>query len=98
MENFSGYFFEQWINKLPYLYENITNILKKENMLKDWSAGSIATPFTNISTITSDLELKAYQWTIKIDCNMIMHRFHTFYVVPSSTPIITPSQWLFYSI
>ena len=44
-------------NKLP-----LSAFLPKiEQMLKDWSEGSISLPFSNNTTISSDTELQAYQ-------------------------------------
>ena len=68
--------------------------LKIEQMLKDWSEGSISLPFSNNTTISSDTELQAYQWSINVNRGDILRWFHTVYVVPSSTATITTSRWL----
>ncbi len=71
-----------------------TFLPKMETMLKDWSEKSITSPFSNNTNITFDIELQAYQWSINIDHNQILHWFNTFYVVPSSASTTTTSQWL----
>ena len=65
-----------------------------EQMLSDWSEGSISIPFSNHTTTSSDTELQAYQWSINVNYGDILHWFNTSYVVPSSTAIITTSRWL----
>ena len=67
---------------------------KIEQMLKDWSEGSISLPFSNNITISSDTELQAYQWSINVNRGDILHWFNTFYVVLLSTSTITTSCWL----
>ena len=67
---------------------------KIEQMLKDWSEGSILLPFSNNTTISSDTELQAYQWSTNVNRGHILDWFNTFYVVPSSTATITTSRWL----
>ena len=51
-------------------------------MLKDESEGSISLPFSNNTAIPSDTELHAYQWSINVNRDDILHWFNTFYVVP----------------
>ena len=65
---------------------------KIEQMLKDWSEGSISLPFSNTTTISSDTELQAYQWSINVNRGDTLHWFNTFYVVPSPTATITTSR------
>ena len=85
------------IIKRTYILRNKLHLsaflLKIEQMLKDWSEGSISLPSSNNTTISSDTELQAYQWSINVNRGDTLHWFNTFYAVPSSTSTIT-SRWL----
>ncbi|CAF5133063.1 unnamed protein product, partial [Rotaria sp. Silwood1] len=63
-------------------------------MLMDWSEAAISLPFALYTNISTDIELYAYQWSLKVNRDNILHWFNTFYVVPSSTATITTSRWL----
>ncbi|CAF3469772.1 unnamed protein product [Rotaria sp. Silwood1] len=67
---------------------------KVEVMLSDWSQASITTPFATVTDITSEMELHAYQWSIKINQIDILFFFNNFYIVPSSKSVMPTSTWL----
>ena len=46
---------------------------KIKQMLKDWPEGSISLPFSNNTTISSDTELQAYQWSINVNRGDTLH-------------------------
>ncbi|CAF2749972.1 unnamed protein product [Rotaria sp. Silwood2] len=63
-------------------------------MLKDWSEGSITSPFANNTFISLDTELQAYQWSLTINRSQILNWFNTYYIVPSSSATLATSNWL----
>ena len=63
-------------------------------MLKDWSEESVAEPFALSPNISSDNEMKAYQWSTQVNRQEIFHWFNNYYIVPSSESAMTTSNWL----
>ncbi|CAF4506684.1 unnamed protein product [Rotaria sp. Silwood2] len=46
---------------------------KVEQMLKNWSDKADSSPFSNNTTISSDTELQAYQWSLTVNQSDILH-------------------------
>ena len=71
-----------------------TFLPKVETMLFDWSEANFASPFSTLTDITPDIELSAYKWSLNVNQSEILNWFNNYYIVPSSTTVLTTSMWL----
>ncbi|CAF0894013.1 unnamed protein product [Rotaria sordida] len=69
-----------------------TFLPKVETMLFDWSEASIISPFSTLTDITPDVELSAYKWSLNVNQSEILNWFNNYYIVPSSTAVMTTSM------
>ena len=67
-----------------------------EKMLIDWSMENLKNPFQTYLTIDTDLDLKAYDWSNKVDRNEILQLDGFTFVVPTKEPHMNTRSWVHY--
>jgi hypothetical protein len=67
-----------------------------EKMLVDWSTNNVQQSFQIHLIIDTDLDLKAYDWTNKVDRNEILQLDAFTFVVPAREPQMNTRSWINY--
>jgi len=67
-----------------------------DDMLSDWSMNTIQHPFQIHLNMDADLNIKAYDWTHKVDRSEILQSDAFTFVVPAAESQMTTRAWVHY--